>query len=182
MSDKHKEKSTFGFKQVDSEEKRGLVDGVFDAVSENYDLMNDFLSFGIHRLWKRIALEIAEIRPNYKILDLAGGTGDLIRLISPKISQEGVLILSDINQSMLSLGRDRLIDQGVNNFLSVQLDAQNIPFSVIKSGLIKVIIEGNHTLARRTAKNKNRYTSVMPGMFAIIKARTARAIIPYRAQ
>ena len=129
MSDNHKEKSTFGFKQVDSEEKRGLVDGVFDAVSENYDLMNDFLSFGIHRLWKRIALEIAEIRPNYKILDLAGGTGDLIRLISPKISQEGVLILSDINQSMLSLGRDRLIDQGVNNFLSVQLDAQNIPFS-----------------------------------------------------
>ena len=116
MSDNHKEKSTFGFKQVDSEEKRGLVDGVFDAVSENYDLMNDFLSFGIHRLWKRIALEIAEIRPNYKILDLAGGTGDLIRLISPKISQEGVLILSDINQSMLSLGRDRLIDQGVNNF------------------------------------------------------------------
>ena len=129
MTDNHKEKSTFGFKQVDSEEKRGLVDGVFDAVSENYDLMNDFLSFGIHRLWKRIALEIAEIRPNYKILDLAGGTGDLIRLISPKISQEGVLILSDINQSMLSLGRDRLIDQGVNNFLSVQLDAQNIPFS-----------------------------------------------------
>ena len=64
MSDNHKEKSTFGFKQVDSEEKRGLVDGVFDAVSENYDLMNDFLSFGILRLWKRIALEIAEIRPN----------------------------------------------------------------------------------------------------------------------
>ena len=129
MTDNHKEKSTFGFKQVDSEEKRGLVDGVFDAVSENYDLMNDFLSFGIHRLWKRIALEIAEIRPNYKILDLAGGTGDLIKLISPKISKEGVLILSDINQSMLSLGRDRLIDQGVNNFLSVQLDAQHIPFS-----------------------------------------------------
>ncbi|MFL2697839.1 MAG: class I SAM-dependent methyltransferase [Gammaproteobacteria bacterium] len=128
MNENQKEKSTFGFREVDSDKKRDLVDGVFNAVSDNYDLMNDFLSLGIHRLWKRVAIEIAEIRPNHRVLDLAGGTGDLIKLMSPKINKEGLLVLSDINENMLFSGRDRLIDQGIHNFESVQLDAQNIPF------------------------------------------------------
>mgnify|MGYP001106900048 CR=1 FL=1 len=131
-------KTHFGFEQIDSDLKSKKVREVFDSVVEGYDLMNDLMSFGIHRMCKRIAVEMSEIRPNSYILDLAGGTGDMVRLMVPKISKEGLVILSDINENMLVSGRDKLIDSGVTNFNSAQIDAQLLPFKKDTFDLISI--------------------------------------------
>ena len=118
----------FGYQQIDPKDKSEKVKYIFDNVVEGYDLMNDLMSFGIHRIWKRVAVEMSEIRPNSFFLDLAGGTGDMVKLMAPRLSHEGTAILSDINEKMLVSGRDKLIDLGISNFLSVQIDAQILPF------------------------------------------------------
>ena len=128
MKKDNKDKTNFGFKEVDSDMKANLVGNVFDTVSGNYDLMNDLMSFGIHRLWKRITIETTGIRNDFKVLDLAGGTGDMVKLMREKISEKGTLILSDINASMLEEGRNRLIDQGIEDVHMAQIDAQFLPF------------------------------------------------------
>ena len=128
MKKDNKDKTNFGFKEVDSDMKANLVGNVFDTVSGNYDLMNDLMSFGIHRLWKRITIETTGIRNDFKVLDLAGGTGDMVKLMREKISEKGTLILSDINASMLEEGRNRLIDQGIEDVHIAQIDAQFLPF------------------------------------------------------
>ncbi|GIT33160.1 MAG: hypothetical protein Ct9H300mP3_06910 [Gammaproteobacteria bacterium] len=102
--------------------------------------MNDLLSFGIHRLWKRAAVELAGIRSDSYILDLAGGTGDVVKLIAPKVNEKGELILSDINLKMLMAGRDRLIDQGINNFKTLQIDAEAFPF--LKENTFDIFFNG----------------------------------------
>ena len=121
-------KTNFGFKEVDADEKADLVGNVFDTVSENYDLMNDLMSFGIHRLWKKVTIETSGLREDFVVLDLAGGTGDMVKLMREKISERGTLILSDINQSMLMEGRDRLINEGMEGIHAAQIDAQFLPF------------------------------------------------------
>ena len=123
-----KPKTHFGYQQIDPKDKSEKVKYIFDNVVEGYDLMNDLMSFGIHRIWKRVAVEMSEIRPDSFFLDLAGGTGDMVKLMAPRLSHEGTAILSDINEKMLVSGRDKLIDLGINNFLSVQIDAQFLPF------------------------------------------------------
>ena len=128
MKKDNKDKTNFGFKEVDSDMKANLVGNVFDTVSGNYDLMNDLMSLGIHRLWKRITIETTGIRNDFKVLDLAGGTGDMVKLMREKISEKGTLILSDINASMLEEGRNRLIDQGIEDVHMAQIDAQFLPF------------------------------------------------------
>ena len=128
MKKDNKDKTNFGFKEVDSDLKANLVGNVFDTVSGNYDLMNDLMSFGIHRLWKRVTIETSGIRNDFKVLDLAGGTGDMVKLMREKISEKGTLILSDINASMLEEGRNRLIDQGIEDVHMAQIDAQFLPF------------------------------------------------------
>ena len=129
MDNKDQEsKTNFGFQTVDKQDKSEKVKQVFDTVTDNYNLMNDLLSFRIHRLWKRAAVELAGIRSDSYILDLAGGTGDVVKLIAPKLNEKGELILSDINLKMLMSGRDRLIDQGINNFKTLQIDAEALPF------------------------------------------------------
>jgi len=105
-----------------------MVGNVFDAVSENYDLMNDLMSFGIHRLWKKVAIESSGLRADFKILDLAGGTGDMVKLMKEKVKEEGLIVLSDINRRMLEEGRDRLIDEGIEGINLAQIDAQYLPF------------------------------------------------------
>jgi len=100
----------FGYKTVKAEEKADMVADVFHSVANSYDLMNDLMSFGIHRLWKRYTIELSGIREGHTVLDLAGGTGDLAALMAPKVGQSGKIILSDINESMLMVGRDRLAD------------------------------------------------------------------------
>ena len=121
-------KTNFGFKEVDADEKADLVGNLFETVSENYDLMNDLMSFGIHRLWKKVTIETSGLREDFVVLDLAGGTGDMVKLMREKISERGTLILSDINQSMLMEGRDRLINEGIEGIHAAQIDAQFLPF------------------------------------------------------
>jgi len=125
-----KSKTThFGFETVAIEEKAGKVADVFHSVASNYDLMNDLMSFGIHRLWKCFAIRLCQLRPSQVVLDLAGGTGDLTAKISPIVGKQGRVYIADINKDMLSVGRSRLLDQGiVDNVEFVQADAEQLPF------------------------------------------------------
>ncbi len=119
----------FGFSRVDRAAKAGLVRGVFDSVASRYDLMNDLMSGGIHRLWKRFTIELSAARAGQTVLDIAGGTGDLAVKFSSLVGPEGRVILADINAAMLEVGRDRLIDKGATgNINVVQADAQALPF------------------------------------------------------
>ena len=119
----------FGFSRVDRAAKAGLVRGVFVSVASRYDLMNDLMSGGIHRLWKRFTIELSAARAGQTILDIAGGTGDLAAKFSSQVGPEGRVILADINAAMLEVGRDRLIDKGATgNIDVVQADAQALPF------------------------------------------------------
>ncbi len=117
----------FGFRQIPEDEKAGRVAAVFDSVASRYDLMNDLMSGGLHRLWKRFLVERSHVRPRERVLDLAGGTGDLARLFTRRVGTDGAVVLADINRSMLERGRDRLVDAGVVVPL-VQCDAQALPF------------------------------------------------------
>jgi demethylmenaquinone methyltransferase/2-methoxy-6-polyprenyl-1,4-benzoquinol methylase len=126
MSDKT---THFGFQQVPEEEKAQRVRGVFDSVAADYDLMNDVMSLGIHRIWKRLAIGLANIQPGQQVLDLAGGTGDLVLLIAPKTGPQGRVVLSDINSAMIRTGRARLLDKGIaGNVEYIQADAERLPF------------------------------------------------------
>lgn len=119
----------FGFQQVSAEEKSRRVADVFSSVAGNYDLMNDLMSLGIHRLWKRQAVHIAQVRPGSRILDLAGGTGDMTALLRDKVGGAGSIVVADINESMLLEGRNRLIDKGVVEGISyVRVNAEQLPF------------------------------------------------------
>jgi demethylmenaquinone methyltransferase/2-methoxy-6-polyprenyl-1,4-benzoquinol methylase len=126
MSDKT---THFGYKQVNVEEKAGKVAEVFHSVAGNYDLMNDLMSGGVHRLWKRVTIEMSGVRPGHNVLDIAGGTGDLAAKFSRIVGPEGTVVLADINDSMLKVGRDRLVDRGItDNVRFSQADAQYLPF------------------------------------------------------
>ena len=119
----------FGFKTVAETEKEHLVADVFHSVADKYDLMNDLMSCGIHRLWQRVTIDCAGVRPGQKILDLAGGTGDLTAKFSRLVGESGEVILADINDSMLKVGREKLRNKGlVNNIRYVQANAENLPF------------------------------------------------------
>ncbi|MET1256340.1 bifunctional demethylmenaquinone methyltransferase/2-methoxy-6-polyprenyl-1,4-benzoquinol methylase UbiE [Aliikangiella maris] len=129
-SQQRAEKTHFGFQQVDIAEKQQRVASVFHSVAQKYDLMNDIMSGGVHRLWKRFTIEMSGARPGHKILDLAGGTGDLTALFSPRVGPQGQIILADINDSMLKVGRDRLINEGLcQNIQYAQVNAECLPFA-----------------------------------------------------
>ncbi len=124
-----KKTTHFGYQTVNAEDKADKVAEVFHSVADKYDLMNDLMSGGIHRLWKRITIEMSGVRPGHKVLDIAGGTGDLAAKFSPIVGADGTVVLADINQSMLAVGRDRLIDRGIcGNVGFSQADAQYLPF------------------------------------------------------
>ena len=126
MSDKT---THFGYQTVDVEDKQKKVADVFHSVAAKYDLMNDVMSMGIHRLWKRFTIEMSGVRPGHKVLDLAGGTGDLAAKFADKVGDSGQVILADINQSMLNVGRDKLIDNGYGNKVQfAQVNAEALPF------------------------------------------------------
>ena len=119
----------FGFQRVPHEDKARRVRGVFDSVAGNYDLMNDLMSAGAHRLWKRFTLALANLRPGQRALDVAGGTGDLARGLAQQVGAKGLVVLTDINAAMLARGRDRLIDAGcIDNVRYVQANAERLPF------------------------------------------------------
>ena len=120
-------KTHFGFQTVDEREKAQRVRGVFDSVAPKYDVMNDLMSLGLHRAWKAYTVLVADIRPGQRVLDIAGGTGDLARAFARKVGAEGLVVHTDINASMLSVGRDRLLDAGLV-LPTVVCDAEKLPF------------------------------------------------------
>lgn len=131
MTDPHQHDKTthFGYEQVKVEEKAGKVAKVFHSVASRYDVMNDLMSGGVHRLWKRYTIEASAVRKGQKVLDIAGDTGDLAFKFSQLVGDDGQVVLADINESMLRAGRDRLIDRGcATNLEYVQADAQTLPF------------------------------------------------------
>ena len=126
----NQEKIDFGYRQVLKEEKVKRVADVFHSVADKYDVMNDLMSFGIHRIWKKITIEYSSVRKGQKVLDLAGGTGDLTAKFSQLVGDNGLVVLADINESMLKVGRDKLRDKGLfKNIEYVQANAEELPFA-----------------------------------------------------
>ena len=123
-----KKTTDFGFEQVPEDEKARRVAGVFDSVASRYDLMNDLMSAGLHRIWKRYTVEHSLVRPGDRVLDVAGGTGDLARLFARRVGDKGTVVLTDINGAMLERGRDRLLDEGMIVPVA-QCDAERLPFA-----------------------------------------------------
>ncbi len=123
-----RKKTHFGYKTVGLEEKSRLVSGVFDSVARRYDLMNDLMSFGVHRAWKNFAAAVSGLRPGARVLDLAGGTGDMALRMWPRLGGRGELVVADINEAMLRRGRRRLLDAGLAAPGCVRCSAENLPF------------------------------------------------------
>ncbi len=120
-------KTHFGFETVDESEKARKVAGVFTSVASKYDIMNDLMSVGLHRIWKRFAVGLANVHEGQRVLDIAGGSGDISRLFLDKVGKSGQVILTDINNAMLRVGRDRLLDEGKPT-PTAQCDAEKLPF------------------------------------------------------
>jgi demethylmenaquinone methyltransferase/2-methoxy-6-polyprenyl-1,4-benzoquinol methylase len=120
-------KTHFGFETVDETEKARKVAGVFTSVASKYDIMNDLMSVGLHRIWKRFAVGLADVREGQRVLDIAGGSGDISRLFLDKVGSSGMVVLTDINNAMLRVGRDRLLDEGKAT-PTAQCDAEKLPF------------------------------------------------------
>jgi demethylmenaquinone methyltransferase / 2-methoxy-6-polyprenyl-1,4-benzoquinol methylase len=132
MSDTH-----FGFEKVDEAQKAQRVRGVFDSVAAKYDLMNDLMSLGLHRVWKAYTVAAANLREGDQVLDIAAGTGDLTRAFAHKVGPRGLVVHTDINEAMLERGRDRLIDEGVS-LPSVLCDAEALPFATGRFDVLSV--------------------------------------------
>ena len=130
MADQQQDTTHFGYQQVPTAEKAGKVRQVFDSVADKYDVMNDVMSMGIHRLWKKYAIEMTGLRPGQRALDLASGTGDLAKQLARRVGPKGEVVASDINGSMLSRGRERLTDAGVVGNINYALaNAECLPFA-----------------------------------------------------
>ena len=121
-------KTHFGFQTVDENEKARKVAGVFTSVASKYDIMNDLMSVGLHRIWKPFAVGLANVHEGQRVLDVAGGSGDLTRLFLKKVGSSGQVVLTDINNAMLRVGRDRLLDEGIVT-PTTQCDAEHLPFA-----------------------------------------------------
>ncbi len=132
MSDTH-----FGFETVDDTQKASRVRGVFDSVASRYDVMNDLMSLGMHRAWKAYTVAVANLREGDRVLDLAGGTGDLALAFAPRVGRRGMVVHTDINEAMLRQGRDRLVDRGVV-LPTVLCDAERLPFPDASFDLVSV--------------------------------------------
>jgi demethylmenaquinone methyltransferase / 2-methoxy-6-polyprenyl-1,4-benzoquinol methylase len=127
----------FGFEPVDESEKARRVRGVFDSVAPKYDLMNDLMSAGLHRAWKAYTMLVANVRPGDRVLDIAGGTGDLAQGFARRVGATGQVVHTDINEAMLRTGRDRLLDAGVS-LPTLVCDAERLPFAASSFDLVSV--------------------------------------------
>ncbi len=158
----------FGFKRVAAEEKANLVRGVFDSVAQSYDIMNDLMSMGVHRIWKRIAVQLSNVRKGERVLDLAGGTGDLTTLFEQRVGDEGNVVLADINSEMLRTGRNRLIDRGlVGNIQYTQVNAECLPFADESFDCVCIAF-GLRNVTDKDAALRSMYRVLKPGGRAIV--------------
>ncbi|TMS57292.1 bifunctional demethylmenaquinone methyltransferase/2-methoxy-6-polyprenyl-1,4-benzoquinol methylase UbiE [Imbroritus primus] len=156
MSETH-----FGFEKVEEKDKAGKVAGVFHSVASNYDVMNDLMSAGLHRLWKTFTIAQAGIRPGFKVLDIAGGTGDLAKAFARQAGPTGEVWLTDINESMLRVGRDRLLNKGVLTPVCL-CDAEHIPFPDNHFDVVTVAF-GLRNMTHKDAALKEMHRVVKPG-------------------
>jgi demethylmenaquinone methyltransferase/2-methoxy-6-polyprenyl-1,4-benzoquinol methylase len=153
----------FGYKTVPVDDKANLVRGVFDSVASRYDIMNDLMSGGLHRLWKRRTIEQAGVRKGHVVLDLAGGTGDLAKEFTRQVGPAGHVVLADINAAMLRQGRSRMVDAGVAGNLSLaQVDAQNLPFEDNSFDCITIAF-GLRNVTDKDAALRSMYRVLKPG-------------------
>lgn len=157
----------FGFKQVDQNAKETLVKGVFDSVANKYDIMNDLMSLGSHRIWKRVAVQLANVRAGDQVLDLAGGTGDLTALFKKRVGDKGRVVLSDINAAMLTNGRNKLIDRGLINIQYAQINAEQLPFKNNTFGCVCIAFGLRNVTNKDTALNEM-HRILKPGGCVII--------------
>ena len=158
----------FGYQSVRTEDKASMVRGVFDSVATRYDLMNDLMSAGLHRLWKRYTIDQAAARPGDVILDLAGGTGDLARAFARKVGEDGRVVLADINAAMLVQGRSRLVDAGVAGNVSIaQVNAEALPFADHSFDCITIAF-GLRNVTDKDAALASMYRVLKPGGKAMI--------------
>lgn len=157
------EKTThFGYKDVPTYEKQSLVRDVFDSVASKYDLMNDVMSFGAHHLWKHYTIKTSNIKAGDKVLDIAGGTGDLAAAFSKKTGDSGKVILSDINASMLEQGRKKLIDKGITGVEFAQLSAEDIPFADNSFDIVSIAF-GLRNVTNKDKALREMYRVLKPG-------------------
>jgi demethylmenaquinone methyltransferase/2-methoxy-6-polyprenyl-1,4-benzoquinol methylase len=168
MSNLNDNMTHFGFTAIPAAQKPAKVAEVFHSVASKYDLMNDLMSLGIHRVWKHFAVNLCRFRPGQTVLDIAGGTGDLAARISPLVGIEGSVILADINASMLQIGKDRLINRGLyQNLAFVQADAETLPFP--DNYFDRIIIGfGLRNVTQQLTALKSMYRVLKPGGQVII--------------
>lgn len=153
----------FGFKSVPKEQKVSMVADVFHSVAAKYDIMNDVMSMGIHRLWKRFTIDCSGVRPGQQVLDLAGGTGDITALFSKRVGANGKVVLADINESMLNVGRDKLRDLGlVHNIEFVQANAEALPFADNSFDIVSIGF-GLRNVTDKDAALRSIYRVLKPG-------------------
>ena len=158
-----KRKTThFGYRTVGLADKGRLVAGVFDAVAHRYDLMNDLMSFGAHRAWKRFAAAVAGVRPGQRVLDLAGGTGDVALRLRRRLGERGELVVADVSEAMLRRGRARLLDAGVAAPGCVRCDAENLPFADDRFDCVMMAF-GLRNVTRKDAAMASVHRVLKPG-------------------
>jgi len=157
------EETHFGYKTVNKAEKQARVADVFTSVAKKYDIMNDLMSFGIHRLWKRFAISLSGVRAGQHVLDIAGGTGDLAKVFSREVGRNGHVVLSDINAAMLEVGRERLINAGCNNVDFVLANAETLaPFEDESFDLLTISF-GLRNVTDKDAALRSMYRVLKPG-------------------
>lgn len=164
MTKEHDNNTThFGYQQVNQEEKASLVAQVFKSVAPSYDLMNDLMSFGLHRLWKRFTIQQAAIKPGQFILDVASGTGDLAKEFAKLTGPNGKVIMTDINEAMLQAGRERLLDAGIiGNIEFMQADAEQLPFANNEFDLVTIAF-GLRNVTHKDVALQSMYRVLKPG-------------------